>query len=86
MPLNSLDQMRGTSNTVAILAEQIPVSASRVCEGRRSQFGPFHHEAVLLVPGGGVEPPSRASKARVLPLDDPGPGLIIQGRPQTELS
>src|SRR4029453_10220020 len=26
-----------------------------------------------FVPGGGVEPPSKAPKARVLPLDDPGP-------------
>src|SRR5207344_1712004 len=26
-----------------------------------------------VVPGGGVEPPSKAPKARVLPLDDPGP-------------
>ena len=43
---------------------------------------------LLLVPEGGVEPPSRAPKARVLPLDDPGLGLIVprRGRPQTELS
>ena len=31
-----------------------------------------------VVPGGGVEPPSRAPKARVLPLDDPGPLSIMQ--------
>lgn len=63
---------------------------------RRSRRGPFHLDAVPHaahlrapeVPGGGVEPPLRASKALVLPLDDPGPGPIIprRGRPQTEHS
>src|SRR5438094_8537392 len=33
---------------------------------------PLREEPFAVVPGGGVEPPSRAPKARVLPLDDPG--------------
>src|SRR5437867_1212593 len=42
-------------------------------EAARSRF-PLQGRAV---PGGGVEPPSRAPKARVLPLDHPGPPPII---------
>ena len=52
-------------------------ASSSLLQPRRSiSVGPHSCMPVVaawVVPGGGVEPPSKAPKARVLPLDDPGP-------------
>jgi hypothetical protein len=53
----------------------------RLVPPSRSSTATRHGSPGVLVPGGGVEPPYQAPKARVLPLDHPGGIGVDSGRP-----
>src|SRR6476620_10564429 len=55
----------GDSPTRSIIVRTSDVFARIHAEGELNS-------ASMRVPGGGIEPPFQAPKARVLPLDDPG--------------
>ena len=62
----------GSESSVSWSGPTVVVQGRRVEGLRRRAVMVPHRRGDCVVPGGGIEPPFQAPKARVLPLDDPG--------------